>query len=183
MSHCDTGLLTFAIAAITGSVALIGVYLTNNANTERLNNELDYTSKENKRKLEISRAEELYELTDIWLKGLFSDYLNLTLVMQEKISFDQYHENITEYIKESKSNYTRLQMIQDIYFPKLKSSFEKITDLRSEMNDISSDFKKAYKKGDTDGKKYLNKFTDASSQIDALGEKFKVEIANCARNA
>jgi len=102
----NVALITFATAVFIAGVTLAGVYLTNMANTERLKLQLEHESTEKPRGLRRERAEELYELTDDWLKCLYVTYLNLSFVMQGKFDYHKYLNQIIEHGNNSKSKVT-----------------------------------------------------------------------------
>lgn len=183
MSDLATVLIALAAAIVTGGTALLGVYLTNRANTERLKNQLDHDTLEKSRVLKRERAEELYELTDEWLRGLFFNYLNLSFVMQGKFDYNQYLDQIIKHGNSNKSNFTRLEMILRIYFSNLVSTYEEVTRYRTIINDIAAKHKRAYEKGDFDGGRFLESFTSAQLKLEEAGDNLKDEIARCARDA
>ena len=179
----DTALITIATALLTAGAALAGVYLTNRENSKRLKLQLDHESEKKHRDLQRKMAEELYELTDEWLSGLFVKYINLSSVMKGEMNYNQYHDQLIEYGNKSKSKFVRLEMIISIYFPELTTAYEKVIEMRGVVNDISIKHKHAYEKGDIDGERFLKPYTNAHLELEEYGDKLKEEIAQCARNA
>jgi len=183
LDYPNTTIITLSTALITGSVALLGVYLTNRANTKRLKLQLEHESIEKNKNSTRIKAEELYELTDKWLKHLFIINFNFTLVMQEKLDYNQYLDLIVDTGKTDKGNFTRLEMLLHIYFNELTPFYKKVTDKRTELNEISIIYKHEYEKGHTNGKHHIKPFIKIQQELEAYGELFKKEIANKAINA
>jgi len=171
------------LGVVVGSaLSILGIWLTNRANTKQLNIQLDYEKSTNSNLRKKEKLEELYVLIDKWLGAIFSDYLRLTLVMRGEIDYNQYLDQTIESGNQNNVDFSRLGMIVDIYGHELQSSYKTIIDARSELNDISIAHKRAYKNGDIDGSKYLKPYMDASIKIEELAELFKKEIAVYAKN-
>src|SRR5947199_72180 len=76
-----TTLTALASAVVGGAVALLAVFLTNRSNTARLVLQLDHESRQRKADLLRDRGEELYELTDKWLRKFAGYYLRRPFVL------------------------------------------------------------------------------------------------------
>lgn len=183
MSELDTVLITIAASLVTGGIALIGVGITNKENTKRLNLQLTHSTNESNSTIKRKKAEELYELTDTWLKGLFYNYMNLALVMKGKFDYGQYLDQMIKHGKKSKGNFTRLEMIIHVYFQELLPAYNKVLEQREITNKIITEHKHAYEGGDLDGKRFLNGFTAEQLKLEESCETLKMGIAECARNA
>ena len=76
MGSLSAALLAIAASVVTGAAALIAAYLTNKANNDRfklqLNREEEYRATEFLR----NRGEELYEISEQWLNGMFYNFMN-----------------------------------------------------------------------------------------------------------
>ncbi|MCJ8326232.1 MAG: hypothetical protein MJK08_03935 [Campylobacterales bacterium] len=182
MDYSSTTIITLGTSFITGSVALLSVYLTNRANTKRLALQLEHESGIKNKSFTRITIEELYELTDKWLKNLFITNFNLTLVMQEKLDYKQYIDITIKNAKTDDINFSRLEMLLYIYFNELTPFYNKVIDKRTELNEISTIYVHAYDRGDTNGKHYIKSFVKTQEELESLGELFKKEIANKARS-
>ena len=183
MSELDTVLITLAASLIAGGIALLGVGITNKENTKRLKLQLTHSTNEKKAALTREKAEELYELTDTWLKGLFYNYMNLAFVMQGKSDYNHYLDQIIKHGEQSEGNFARVEMIIHVYFPELLPKYNKILEHRENTNNISTEHKHAYEGGDLDGAKFLSGFTVEQTKLEEACETLKMGIAECARNA
>ena len=179
-SEAWVGLLGVVVGA---SLSILGVWLSNRSNIKQLTIQLQHEKDTNAVALRREKLEELYVLVDKWLSGIFSHYLNLTLVMRGEIDYNQYLDQVIEHGKENTVDFSRLGMIVDIYGHELQTSYQKIMEAREELNKISAAHKHAYKSGDIDGIKYLKPYTDAQLKLEELTEHFKKEIAEHAKNA
>ncbi len=179
-SEAWVGLLGVIIGAV---LSIIGVWLTNRASIKQLNTQLEHEKSVKADALKREKLEELYILVDNWLGGVFSHYIKLTLVMRGEIDYNQYLDQVIVDGKEKPVDFSQLGMIVDIYGDDLESSYEKIMDARSELNEISIAHKHAYQSGDFDGEKFLKPYTAAQIKLEELTESFKKEIAEHTKNA
>ena len=179
-SEAWVGLLGVVVGAL---ISIFGVWLTNRSSVAQLRIQLEHERKVKVESIRRKKFEELYILVDKWLHGIFSNYLELTMVMRGEIDYNQYYDRIIEAGNKIGVDFSRLGMIVDIYGHELEPSFKKIMDARTELNKISAAHKRAYKSGDIDGERFLKPFTDAQVKIEDLTESFKKEIAEHAKRA
>lgn len=183
MADLYVTMLTALVSAIFGgAVALIGVFFTNRSNTDRLKLQFEHESRQRTTDLLRDRGEELYELIDKWLKMLTGNYLGLSAVMKGKLTYNQYYDLSNEEIKRRSYNFGRIEMLIDVYFPSMRSAYDKITETRDELNKIISEHKRSYRIGDIDGSKFLRPFTQGQMSIDQAGEAFKMQILDSIRH-
>ena len=173
-SEAWVGLLGVIIGA---TLSIVGVWLSNKSNIKQLTIQLQHEKETNASLLRRERLEELYILVDKWLSEIFAYYLNLTLVMRGKTDYNQYLEQVIEQGKENTVDFSRLNMIVDIYGHELKSSYEKVLEAREELNKIYSAYKQAFKSGDIDGRRYLKSYTDVQLKLETLTECFNPNYA------
>ena len=171
----DTSTVTVVTALITGSVALIGVYLTNYNNTKRLKLELEYNQTEKNRSNMIDKIEELYNLSDKWLKNIFMNYNNLILVLEGKLHYNEYLDLIINR-KGDDLNFSRLEMLLHMYFNNLIPFYKEVANLRDIGNDISHKYKLEYENGNFDSREFIQPFLKIQKDIINSGEVFKQEI-------
>lgn len=182
MEILGKALIPFLASIITAIVAFTGVYFTNKANNERLRLQLEYEKEIKKKELTRDRAEELYELVDVWLQGMFVNYLNLSFVMEGKFDYNQYLDQIIEHGNKSEHNFTRLQMIIKVYFQELLPTYNDLIEIRSELNNISTEHKRAYERGGFDGQEFLKPYASLQFKFEKTGGRLKDEIAECAKS-
>jgi len=183
MAETNSAIITLFVAAITGGSTLAGVWLSNRNSREQLKLQLSEHRDKDKETTIRAKAEELYELTDAWLKALGSNYLYVAGVMQGKLTYNQCLDlQITQGDK-CAYKFSKIEMLLEIYFPKIKPSYEKVLEVRTAINSIVADHKRSYETGDLDGKKFLEPYFKAQELLEQYGEEFKSIIAECARNA
>jgi hypothetical protein len=181
LADLGTALVTLATASITGGVALIGVYLTNRATAQRTHEVRLYEAKEQERTELLSKAEELYELTDKWVSGFSHHFLSLVPVMRGQYDYNTYLDSVIEYGKSQESRFIRVEMLIAIYFPNLRQPYQKVLSQREEFNKIVGAYKEAYKRGEMNGERYIEPFTQVALALDSEGETLKIAIAETAR--
>ena len=183
MAETDSATITLLVAAIASASTLAGVWLANRNSRELLKLQLSDQANNESRRIVREKAEELYELTDAWLKTIASNSLFVGGVMQGKLTYNQCLDLQIDHSNKNTHKFSRIEMLVDIYFKETKSVYTKITDARAVINEIISDHKKAYESGSFDGKKFLGPFNKAQSLLEMYGEEFKSVVAECARNA
>jgi hypothetical protein len=177
-----TTLITaLASAAVGGAVALVGVYFTNRGNTARLNAQLDHEVRRRREELLRTRGEELYELIDKWLHGLFGHYLSKAFVMQGKLTYDQALDLDLKNGKSSSGNFGRIEMLIDVYFPTLRQQYNLVISHREATNKHVIAHKLSYEKGQVDGTKFLQPFNTDQLALENAAEKLKAMIIEQVR--
>jgi hypothetical protein len=170
------GIASIIAAVITLAGALLSVWVTNRANLRRIKLEQDYQKTKDTKAFLTSKAEELYELTEKWFISLSGYYLNLSFVMQGKIT---YNDHLDWIIKQNTDEikFYRIEMIISLYIPHLKNCYEEIIKSRSVLNEIHRRYKKDYEQGYADGSAYLRDYVSAQHHIEKHFEDFKQKIA------
>lgn len=176
-----TMVIALSSAVVGGTVALLGVFLTNRSNTTRLKMQLEHESLQRGAELLRSRGEELYELADKWLNMLAGNYLRVSAVMQGRLTYNQCYELAIQEGKENSFNFGRIEMLIDVYFASTRSAYDKIIDGRTELNKIETEYKRSYKGGDIDGSIFLASYVKCQHSIEKTGETFKMQVRECIR--
>lgn len=159
----------------------LGVWLTNRANARQIRMRLVHEECLRKQRVEKERLEELYILVCYWLHGLFARSLHLTYVMKDQFDYNQYLDSISS-LDDSKSDFSRMEMIIDIYGSSVRAFYELVIESRSAVNRIEAQYKKAYLQGES-GLEFLEPLTAAQLELEERGGDLKTEIAGIARNA
>lgn len=81
------------------------------------------------------RLEELYVLVTKWVQSFNGQALQLSLVMQGHISYNEYLDGVLD-DDEDDVDFGRLQMIVDIYGEELGKGFQGLLKCREEINEI-----------------------------------------------
>lgn len=171
-------------AALGGGIALLTSFLTNRANTARLKMEFNHQAHLRKSELLRERGEELYELTDRWLKMLAGFYIGRSFVMQGKMTYDQFLDSAIKTGKENAYNFGRIQMFVDVYFPAVRPQYDALLVGRTELNKVDSTHRRADARGDADadGEKFLGPYVQAQKVIEEAGEAMKKRIIECIQD-
>jgi hypothetical protein len=175
---------TLYIATVTGFITavatLVGIFITNQANNERLRLQLKYEQNEKQKELIRSKLEELYVLFKKWSMNISTVYLTQTGVMAGKLDYKSALEIQKDGGDKSKVDFDRLGMLIDLYFPRLKSDYGKVIEVRDVANKIMVAYQNQCLSGDKDGKKFMNSFLKAQDNFDKETEKFIQLIAEQA---
>ena len=166
--------LTSTTLAVLGT--LLGVHFTNKASLARSKFQLEQASSQRKELLLRERGEELYELADKWLLRMSCYYLELHSVMQGKITYNEALDMQIEAGKIKVFNFGRIEMLIDVYFPETRNDYDKLIKMREDLNDIVAIHKQAYKRGDTDGTRFIDSFVKGQLDFVTMGEKFKTQV-------
>lgn len=176
-----TLITTLASAALGGAVALVGVFLTNRGNTNRLLAQLDHDNRKKKEELLRDRGEELYELVDKWINGILGHYLSRMSVMREKISYNESLDIDAKQLQGKGINFGRIEMLIDVYFPQMRAQYDVVISRRTKANQYVAEHKFAYERGNTDGTKFLKPFTAAQVEMEAAADELKSLIVEQVR--
>ena len=174
-------LTILASAAIGGLMALLGVYITNRSSLDRLKFQIDQEASQRNNNLLREKGEELYELMDKWLIAITCNGLNLSAVMQGKLTYNQYLDLLIEGNQSNQLNFGRIEMLIDVYFPTVRENYDHLIKRRDQINKIESAHKQAYKSGNTDGTQYLDSYTKAQLAMGDQGDILKQKIIECIR--
>jgi hypothetical protein len=82
--------------------------------------------------------------------------------------------------EKSTVDFGRLEMLIDLYFPKLKSDYIKVIEVRGVANKIMLEHDNQCLSGDVDGKKFLASFLNAQDNFDKEVDRFIQLIAEQA---
>ena len=176
-----TMLVTLTSVFVGGAVALLGVFLTNQSSTARLKVQLEHELRQRTADLLRSRGEELYELTDKWLKTLAKNFLSLSAVMQGKVTYNQHYDLIIEEGNKRFYDFGRIEMLIDVYFASTRSAYDKIIKELTELDKIDVAFKEVYEIGLTYGSQFLTPYSQHQRSIEQAGDAFKKQVLGCIR--
>lgn len=155
-----------------GIIALCGVSLTSRFDT-----------KKRRQEMLRGRGEELYTLNEKWLNGLTGYFLRRASVMQGKLTYNEALDlEIAEGSRHQTHDFSRLEMLIDVYFPATRPAYDRVTAGRATLNKIASEHKRAYENGDLDGKGYLKPFQQAMKDVDDAGKALKETILSELRS-
>lgn len=175
---------TLYVATLTGVITavatLTGIFITNQANNERLRLQLKHEQNEKQNELIRSKLEELYVLFKKWDASISQVYLTRTSVMAGKLDYRSALEINKDVGEKSTVDFSRLEMLIDLYFPKLKSDYIKVIEVRGVVNKIMLEHDNQCLSGDVDGKKFLASFLNAQDNFDKEADKFIQLIAEQA---
>ncbi len=180
-TNLSTILTSVSGAAIGAVIALTGVLLTNRSNTARLKMQLDHDAGQRKAQVLRDRGEELYVLVENWLNSFSGHYLNISFVMQGKLTYDQALDLDKEALGRSGLQFSRIALLIDIYFPGSRSGYDQMINARTKVNKVECAFKHAYDRGDFDGEKFLRPYVEAQKEIEAAGEVLKDKLIEAIR--
>lgn len=177
---------TLYVATLTGFITavatLTGIFFTNQANNERLRIQLNYEQKEKQKELIRSKLEELYILFKQWHTNITSVYLTHASVMAGKLDYKSALEMEKDRQEKSLVDFNRLEMLIDLYFPKLKPDYVKVIEVRGIASEIMLAHREQCFSDGVDGKKFFDPFLKALDNFDKEIDKFIRLIAEEAKH-
>lgn len=176
LNSMPVAIYTLITAIFTISGTLLGVYFTNRGNTQRLVHQLEHERQTKRVQLVRDRLEELYVLAEEYANSVGGHYLPYMSVMAGELTYNQALDLTLQSGENGFPNYHRLGMLIDLYFPAVKPAFDNLIAARNEANEILSDHKRNYKKGDLDGRSFIRPLRDAITKIDQAAIQLKARI-------
>lgn len=158
------------------------VWLTNISNRKHLKLQLEHEDRLHRQRLSRERLEELYILVSHWVNRMFSNYLNITLVMKGHTDYNQYLDSISNDKSSENYDFSRLEMIVGIYGDHIQATYDTAITARERFNSVIAAHKTAYKNGES-GELFLHPLTDAQNKFITAGDALKEAIAKAARSA
>jgi hypothetical protein len=121
-------------------------------------------------------------LVDNWSKIFTTQGLHLLAVMNGKIDYNEYLDLIIEAGEKREYNFSRLEMILNIYASELDSAYRNILDERDKLNKIHNAYKKEYEENNMYTKKFIKPYTKSlfrmQDYLDNLNKKLVKKIQN-----
>jgi hypothetical protein len=156
-------------SALTGAVALLGVLLSNGSTYRRLKLENQISEHRNRLEIKRARGEELYGLIHNWINIIGSRYLSLMRVMKEEYSYNDHLGLELKRHEKIKFDFGRIEMLIDVYFPEVRKFYDDAVESRTKINKIATEHEMEYKKGYTDGRRFIPNFIEAQVEFEANG--------------
>ncbi|NMZ69507.1 hypothetical protein SAMN05216370_0203 [Pseudomonas peli] len=183
LSAAPSGAWVGLLGVIFGSLlTTLGVWLTNSSNRKQLKLQLEHEKRLQSQQLAKERLEELYILVCHWQHGMFSNFMNLTLVMKGHTDYNQYLDTIINEKPSNRVDFSRLEMILGVYGEQVQPAYDATLKIRDYINSIESDHKSAYRHGKP-GEAFLKPFSDAQIEFGTACDVLKDKIALAAREA
>ena len=170
-------LYSLASALLTGVITLLAVNLTNKANYKKLLRETDIEKEFKTNEILREKLEELYVLFSKWITFQCGYWLPYHKVMLGEISYNQAHD-INLKREKKNDDFERIEMLVDLYFPTLRKEYEDLISTQDKVNQILSEHKRGYKKGDADGLKFASLFLDEQNVLFKKSDCLKKNIIN-----
>lgn len=93
-------------------------------------------------------------------------YVKIILLIEGKIDYHQYLDEIISDGADKKTDFQRIEMIMHIYGRELLPTYNEVSDRREKINNISAALKVDYKKGQINGEDYIALYTAAHTQLE-----------------
>ncbi|WP_423159482.1 hypothetical protein [Stenotrophomonas geniculata] len=104
------------------------------------------------------RLEELYLLVRHWLNGMFSNSLNLTLVMKGECDYNARLDAVIDASSDQPAGFSRVEMIMGIYGSEIRQAYDQMIEARVRVNSVIGNYKRANLQGKSGGH-LLSSFT------------------------
>lgn len=183
LSAAPSGAWVGLLGVIFGSLlTTLGVWLTNSSNRKQLKLQLEHEKRLQSQQLAKERLEELYVLVCHWQHGMFSNYMNLTLVMKGHTDYNQYLDTLINEKPSTGVDFSRLEMIIGVYGEQVQPEYDATLKIREHINHIEAEHKSAYRRGEPGGA-FLKPLSDAQLEFGTVCDALKDKIALAAREA
>lgn len=168
---------------IGGIFTLLGVVIANKSSETRLKIQIE--SEHHKKQIQLKREklDNLYILLTNWRNMFFSYTMNISLIMEGKINYNEHLDRVIKGDFNDNIDFQRLEMIVNIYIPELLPNFNNVLELREKIMNVRDQHKKDYSSGKVNGEKYISPLMDAYSNFDSEIEKLRANIAKLALNS
>uniref|UniRef100_UPI0040476CAB hypothetical protein n=1 Tax=Aliarcobacter sp. TaxID=2321116 RepID=UPI0040476CAB len=132
-------------------------------------------TKENSKLKNIKREklEEAYIQFSKWFSDFSIDNLGIIIVMQNVLEYDEYTKKRKEFSENFIIDFTKLEMIINIYGDNLLTDFSLIMTKRDEISKIKFSYMDSKKMNEKD----LDNYEKKNLEINSLGNSFKEKIA------
>jgi hypothetical protein len=176
-------LAALAAAVVAGTLALLGVWLTNRANNQRLRIQLDHDSKEKDRKQRTQQLEQLYTLLVAWRASAIGFYDVFAKVMKGNLQYDTAIQLTKEaFDKEPRVDIDQLEMLIDLHFANLRPIWDRVLGARSELSEVLHSLKRQHEGGGDSGH-LLKPFVEAVVKLEKEVAALKSGIVEIARGS
>jgi hypothetical protein len=178
MTAYTTILTNLIIAAST----LIGVFITNKAQKERL--ELQITNENTVKNNELMREklEELYLLFKEWTKYISITHMYYTEGVAGHLDYSSVMDLVLERGKENTENFDRITMLIDLYFPHLRDEYNIVETTQKSANEIISEYTKNHLDGMTGKRCLVQLFSSRQELFSQQSNIFQNIISQQAEN-
>jgi hypothetical protein len=130
--------------------------------------------------VEQSRLEELFILFKKWTLNIELIYINHARAMKGDIDYQAMLDMVIEQCNKNSFDFTRIEMLIDLYFPNIKPAYERLIETRTKANRFMLEYGNQYVEGNTDGRRFLAPFLDAQNEFSQEAERVIKLIAEQA---
>ena len=129
--------------------------------------------KDKLKNIKREKLEEAYIEFSKWFSDFSIDNLGIIVVMQNVLEYDEYTKKKKEYSENLIIDFTKLEMIINIYGDNLLTDFSLIMTKRDEISKIKFTYMDSKKMNEKD----LDNYEKKNLEINSLGNSFKEKIA------
>lgn len=167
-------LISSSLATLIGGAVGVGsAYLTNRVRWQQ-------EREQRKSEMLRERGEELYSALVRWQNLLSGHALRRSMVMNGELTYNQCLDlDLSD--TNIKFDYSRIELLIDVYFPSVKKAYAEVLKQRDELNKIETPFKIAYKAKGTADRSVFKPYLAQVMQLDETGQSLQREILRCIR--
>ncbi|MFW1531257.1 hypothetical protein ACEWAM_22325 [Vibrio parahaemolyticus] len=168
---------------VGAGLGLSGVVFANRSSLSRLKFQLETERQRESAQVKRERLEELYVLLSQWVNKFYSNFFKLTLVMEGKIDYNQYLDEIIEEGANNKVDFQRIEMILNIYGRELLPEYQEVLKCRNEISKMAGEHKADYKRGNINGQSFVEPYSLLHADLELRVTKLEAQLADLASNA
>ena len=127
------------------------------------------------------RGEELFALAEQYFDVLVGHYLPYLRVMAGELTYNQALD--LTIAQKTRPNVHRVELLIGVEFPELEPAFACVLAARDRGNEILTAHKAAYKRGDTEGHRYIQPLRTVLSELARATDQFKRDTVAAIKSA
>lgn len=169
-------------AALTSSVAYIGVSYTNKENTKRLSAQHEHERQLRRDEVRREKAEELYVSVKKFCNAMVSDHFPYVRVMKGEFSYNDALDLTLSSSEKNGYDAQRIHMIIDIYFSDISSELTALVEINGKALDIRESFKHQYNNGVHCCNDTAKTYSSAIQSVSSAASKFEKIVLSSIKN-
>ena len=162
-------MVPIAAALIASLSTLLGVLIANRHNIKSTKLSLQFAHDQKMYELRLEKLEYLYFLFEKWHNDLSKAYLLHLRAYAGHLSYDQVLKLFNKQCVSENNEYQKIQMLVNVYFPALRTEYQKVLDKRDSLSKYLHDPDK--------NKLTAKEFSDEQEQFDLVCNEFKDKLS------
>ena len=174
-------IMGLSASVLTGVVALLAVYLTNQGNRKIMALQIYHERCKEEQNLTREKLEELYILASHYCDILFAYRIPYVNSMKGEITYEKARNIAIKSLESAEKDYHRLDMLVKIYFEVLHEDYNKLIQVRDEVDVFFCDYELSCRNEGFEGRKFLAIASVLMKKLTNESDEFVSSIVRVAR--